>query len=79
MFLHYIAIAGLALFILGWAVQYRYMRAGQDGLSREFAGLSAIGMILLVVDSIQNGLYDLALMYAATWVVSMAVFFSTKD
>ena len=79
MLLHYVAIAGLALFTLGWAVQYRQMRAGHDSLAREFAGLSAIGMVLLTMDSIQNGMYDLALMYAAVLVVAMAVFFNTKD
>lgn len=79
MFLHYIAIAGLALSALGWALQYRHFARGKSDVAREFVGLNIIGFIMWAMDAAQTGMYDIALMYGVLLFVSMAVFFKTKD
>ena len=79
MFLHVIAMAGLALTALGWALQYRHQAKNENNISREFVGLSLIGIIMWVMDAIQTGLYELAALYVLILAISMMVFFKTDD
>ena len=79
MFQHVIAMAGLALMVLGWALQYRQQLKGKMGLAREFVGLCVIGFILCVMDSIQTGAYEMAFVYAVLLAMSLLVFFKTED
>ena len=76
---HYVAVAGLALTVLAWALQYQRMRDGEYTLSRQFAGMVAMGLVMLIVDSIQNGFYDTGLTYALVLAVAMLTFWQTKE
>ncbi|VVB56533.1 Uncharacterised protein [uncultured archaeon] len=76
---HYIAVAGLALTILAWTLQYQRMREGKMRINRQFTGLVAMGLVMLVIDNIQNGVYDTGLTYALLFAVTMMTFFLTKE
>jgi len=77
MFQHVVAMGGLALTILGWALQYRHQLKHDKKIAREFVGLNAIGTMMWVLDAVQTGMYEMALMYVFVLAVSMLVFFKT--
>jgi len=64
--IHYISIAGLALIAASWLLQYKKMSKGKMEVTREFALLQAAGIVLLIIDGLLGGLYDLAAMNLVT-------------
>ena len=43
---HYVAVAGLAFTVVAWALQYQRMREGDHRISRQFAGMVAMGLVM---------------------------------
>jgi len=64
--LHYVSIAGLALIAVAWCLQYQKMSKGNLEITRAFAALYAAGVVLLIIDGLLGGLYDLAAMNMIT-------------
>ena len=64
--IHYISIAGLALVAIAWWMQYSQMSKGRLEVSRAFAIFQAAGILLLIIDGLMGGIYDLAAMNMVT-------------
>jgi len=76
--IHIISVIGLALIAIAWGLQYRKMSEGKMEVSRAFAILQAAGILLLVIDGMQGGLYDLAAMNLITLGGALLVFSKAK-
>lgn len=65
---------GLGLIILAWAYQLLMVVRGRRNITPLFAGVYALGALLLVIDGFSAGLTSLAYLNLATLALSAAVF-----
>jgi CDP-diglyceride synthetase len=65
-----IALIGLVLIIIGWAIQAYYVYNGKKEVHQLFIAAYMIGVLLLVIDGFMNNLTSLAILNLISLVVS---------
>ncbi len=75
--LAYMSIIGLGLIIISWIIQIIKLARKDTNISKIFAGLQFLGILLLILDSYKTNL-PLALANAFSAIGALIVFFMVK-
>jgi len=67
------ALAGLAVLTVGWLLQAIKIWSGHKDVNKWFVALYALGVLILVVDSIASGATSLALLNLASLAAALLV------
>jgi hypothetical protein len=76
--IHYLPALGLLIIAIGWILQFNSMSKKKKEVKNNFVLAYAVGVIMLIVDGYQGGLYDLAVLNAVALIAALAVYTKLK-